>query len=360
MVWSQRIGSFVNLGNVIREFVGKEWGTISISKQANKQVEILEEAVHDSEACNPWFTRKNILQALDSILRYLDKGDLENWIQPYIRGFQNEENPRTVAVVLAGNIPAVGFHDFLCVLISGNRFLGKLSSDDKFLLPAFARILKEYDAAWAPFITFTSGQIHSFDSVIATGSNNSSGYFQYYFSKYPHIIRKNRNSLAVLSGEETPVEISALANDMVSYFGLGCRNVSRLFVPEGYDFSQLCLALSTHEELTASHKYMNNYNYYRTIFRMSGILFFDSGNTLLKEDPSIASPVSVVHYQNYRTWESLVEQLIVAESSVQCIVSIKEAPYRWCMPGVSQLPGLRDYADGVDTMKFLTGESSCQ
>lgn len=355
MVLSQRIGSFVHLGEVIRDFIGKQTSELIVPGCLSEQEGILNRGVENSEAGNPWFTKANIFHALRSILILLEKEELEKWIHPYMQGIRIAETPATVAVVLAGNIPAVGFHDFLCVLISGNRFLGKLSSDDKFLLPAFAEILKDYDSAWEPLIVFTTGQVRSFDSVIATGSDNSSGYFQYYFSRYPHLIRKNRNSVAILTGEETPGEISGLAADIVSYFGLGCRNISKIFVPEGYDFSLLCTSLSSHDELTASHKYMNNHNYYRTILRMNGIPFIDAGTTLLKEDGSVSSPVSVVHYQFYRTWEWLLEELEKAENSLQCIVCKREAPYRWCRPGMSQSPGPGDYADGVDTMKFLMG-----
>ena len=261
------------------------------------------------------------------------------------------QNPYRVEVVASCFRRKV--HDFLCVLLSGNKFLGKLSSDDRHLVPALAEILTEDNPEWDHFIRFTREQIHSFDSVIATGSNNSSNYFQFYFSKYPHIIRKNRNSIAILTGAETTEDLANLAIDVFLFFGLGCRNISKIYVPEGYDFSMLILAFSCYEGLLDHHKYRNNYDYFKAIFQLNLVLFVDAKSTIMKEDSSVSSPISVLNYQYYASWDKLVDELSDINESIQCIVSKEEVPFRWFKPGKAQTPELWDYADGLDTMKFL-------
>ena len=223
MLLQERIESFIRLGHVLRDFCNRENGKDSNPATSHKLMDSLRQAAANAQLENPWFTKENILFAMQSIALNLNRDDLESWLKPYLTDLEKNSDARTVAVIMAGNIPMVGFHDFLCVLMSGNRFLGKLSSDDKLLLPAMTGILIEFNPGWDAYISFTQDPIRSFDAVIATGSNSSSGYFEYYFSRYPHIIRKNRNSIAILTGKESAKELSSLAMDIFLYFGLGCR-----------------------------------------------------------------------------------------------------------------------------------------
>jgi hypothetical protein len=260
---------------------------------------------------------------------------------------------RTVAVVMAGNIPAVGFHDLLCVLISGNRLMARLSSNDKQLLPAICDMLVGIEPGFADRFSFTEEQISGFDAVIATGSNNTARYFNYYFGKYPHIIRKNRNGVAVLTGNETEKELKALGEDIFTYFGLGCRNVSKLFIPDGYDVKILLDALQVFEKAGDHHKYHNNYDYNKSIYLVNGDDHFDNGFLLLKEDASIASPVSVVYFERYSAIGKLNDLINGNLEDIQCVVSTDRKIHGAIPPGTTQHPKLWDYADGVDTMKFL-------
>lgn len=358
MILQERIKSFAWLGQVILEFL--EIGEKTDKKQfiPFELVDDLANAISISEAENRWFIRDNIYAALRSISGYLTEEKLNVWVDKYRSELEENHPVRTVAVIMAGNIPLVGFHDFLCVLISGNRFLGKLSSSDKRLLPVLASILAYHVPEWSEFIDFTTEPIRSFDLVIATGSNTTSHYFEFYFSKYPHIIRKNRNSIAILTGQETEADISGLSNDVFQYFGLGCRNVSKIYVPENYDFSQLLKVFSGVEFVTHHNKYRNNFDYFKAIFQLNLVPYIDAGSIILKEEPQLSSPVSVLNYQYYSDWNTLIKEISAIEESVQCVLCTKEVPFRWVMPGNSQVPELFDYADGVDTMQFLIDRKS--
>jgi hypothetical protein len=256
-------------------------------------------------------------------------------------------------VVMAGNIPLVGFHDFLCVLISGNCFLGKLSRNDYYLLPTLAQILTSIDSRYKERITFTTDKIQGFDAVIATGSNNTSRYFEYYFGKYPHIIRKNRNSIAILSGHETPEDLAALTMDMFLYFGLGCRNVNKIFVPAGYNFFQLTEACKQFADYINHNNFRNNYDYYKTIFLMNNQSFIDGGFYILQENQLLHNPVSVFHYEYYIVISEVQSFIADNKENLQCIVgNMAEIP--GIIPfGKAQKPHLDDYADNIDTIEFL-------
>jgi hypothetical protein len=330
------------LGNNISGHMGKGFPTE------------FENAVKLSSMHNPWFTEENIIYSLKSISSSLAKEKLDIWLGQY-RKIPNSDNPKKVAVIMAGNIPAVGFHDFLCVLVSGNRFIGKLSSQDKFLLPAIAEELKKIRPSLKENILFTEDRISGFDAVIATGSDNSSRYFEYYFGKYPHIIRKNRNSVAILTGNESRTDIELLLGDIFLYFGLGCRNVTKLVIPEGYNFSIFIEIMAKYKEkLSQQNKYMNNYDYNRSIFLVNQIPHQDTGYCLLKEDTSIPSQISVLHYEFYKDIDSALKNINEKRDSIQCLVS-KERYFDYSVPfGKSQQPELWDYADGVDTLEFLS------
>jgi len=257
---------------------------------------------------------------------------------------------------MAGNIPMVGFNDLLCVLISGNKFVGKLSSDDKFLLPFIAKILIAANSKFSDYIEFTEGQLKNIDAVIATGSNNSSRYFDYYFGKYPNIIRKNRNSIAVLTGNESMNDLRLLGKDVFQYFGLGCRNVSKLFVPKGYKFHTFYESIFDYKNFNKNNKYGNNYEYNRTVYLMSNHpSLLDNNFLLLKEAPAYTSPIGVLFYEFYSDIHALNERLEKEKEQIQCIVSRSPVIKNKIDFGEAQCPGLADYADGIDTMRFLIG-----
>lgn len=304
---------------------------------------------------NPWFSRDNVTRAISALGEMLDEGKLKQWVDAYPALASAEPSPaRQVAVIMAGNIPLVGFHDFLCVLMAGHQFLGKLSSQDLKLPVAIAELLKEIEPLFDDWIRFSEKPITGFEAVIATGSNNSARYFEHYIGKYPHIIRKNRNSLAVLDGNESPEELKLLGEDVFSFFGLGCRNISKLLVPEAFDLSRLEDAWSDWRTIADHHKYFNNYEYFKAIHLVNRASFFDTGFCLLRQDAALASPVSVIHYEPYASGEILEQYLLRERENIQCIVGRPNKKGTARVPfGSSQKPELWDYADGVDTMAFL-------
>ena len=249
---------------------------------------------------------------------------------------------------MAGNIPLVGFHDFLCVLMSGNTAICKLSTDDKTLLPALSSILIQFLPELKDRIVFTTGRIAQMDAVIATGSNNSLVYFEQYFGKYPHIFRKNRTSLAVISGNETSEDFNALGHDIFNYFGLGCRNVSHLLFPKEFNLNRFFEGIINHSEVANHNKYANNYDYNKAIYLMNNIPMLDNNFVLLMESKELFSPLSIVHYHYYSDQNELVAYLELQKENLQAIVGTNYIPF-----GQAQCPGLNDYADGIDTMTFL-------
>jgi hypothetical protein len=314
----------------------------------------------DAQNQNPWFTAENVYLAVAALGDMLEESKLVKWISTYSELKQDTiAVPKKVAVIMAGNIPMVGFHDFLCVLISGHHFLGKLSSQDNKLPVALGNMLIEIEPGFRESIVFSEDPIKGFEAVIATGSNNSARYFEHYFGKFPHIIRKNRNSAAVLQGHESPEELHNLGKDVFSFFGLGCRNVSKLLVPEGYDLSRLKEGWKAWETVSGHHKYFNNYEYFKAIFIVNRTPFSDTGFCLLRQETSLSSPVSVVHFEEYPSVDWLTRHLASEEENIQCIVGLKKEKGTITVPfGQSQHPDLWDYADGIDTLKFLTGIGS--
>ncbi len=314
----------------------------------------LKNAIELSSLHNRWFTTENILFSISSIAQSIQKQSIENWLGKYNCQPINDQ-PKKIGVVMAGNLPLVGFHDFFYVLMSGNHIIAKLSSDDKYLLPAIAEQLIAFEPAFADCITFTEDKLKNFDAVIATGSNNTARYFEYYFGKYPHIIRQNRNGIAVLTGNETPDEINALSNDITRYFGMGCRNVSKLFVPKDYNFNELLYTLASHNHILDTTKYYNNYEYFKSIYLINLLPFYDNGSTILKEENLIASPISVVYYEFYENIGTVNQFLTANNDQIQCVVSNNIAVKGSIPFGNAQSPTLMDYADGVDVMDFLLG-----
>jgi hypothetical protein len=249
---------------------------------------------------------------------------------------------------MAGNIPLVGFHDFLTVLISGNNLIAKTSSKDPDLILFISKILAGINPEFTRMIHFTDGTLKGFDAVIATGSDNSARYFEYYFGKYPHIIRKNRNSIAIIDGSESDDDLKALGDDIFSYFGLGCRNVSKIYIPEGYDLNRMTCCWSSFEPLRHHSKYANNYDFSKAVFIVNREEFSDTGFLLMKESTSLSSPVAVLYFECYPSNENLNIITETISEKIQCIAGNEHTPF-----GRTQSPQLWDYADKVDTMEFL-------
>jgi hypothetical protein len=296
---------------------------------------------------NPWFTPGSINLALEGIRQYLNPSKLRKWVSAY---YVDPDPVRKVGVVMAGNIPLAGFHDFLAVIISGHEIMAKLSSKDTVLPTYISEKLVQIEPRFQSQITITA-KLKSFDAVIATGSDNSSRYFQYYFGKYPHIIRKNRTSCAVLNGLETEAELKLLGKDVFSYFGLGCRNVSKIFIPRDFDPVRLINAWDIYVDIIHHHKYHNNYDYQKSILLVNKIPFYDSGFVILHENEKLVSPISVVYLERYDNPVELAARLETVSDKIQCIVGKTQPDH---VPfGQAQKPELWDYADRVDTLKFL-------
>jgi hypothetical protein len=297
---------------------------------------------------NSWFTPQFIELATRNIaLAFLQKDTLTDWAQQYKIPADNT-TPKNVGIIMAGNIPLVGFHDFLCVFISGHRQTIKPSSKDDVLIKHLVQQLHDWDESTRHLISF-SEMLKNCDAYIATGSNNSARYFDYYFSKYPHIIRRNRTSVAILTGEENAEELDQLADDVYQYFGLGCRNVTKLYVPENYDFLPLLNAFKKYDHLADLHKYKHNYDYMLAVLLLNNQYYMTNQSILLTEGKELFSPISQLNFEYYKAGEK-PEDALTNNQDVQCIVGKNHIPF-----GRAQQPSLTDYADGVDVLKFLRG-----
>ncbi|MBL0255534.1 MAG: acyl-CoA reductase [Chitinophagaceae bacterium] len=300
-----------------------------------------------AEQKNGWFTREFLEKAAGSIAdNYLKEDKLRQWAGYYKLDDNIQE--KCVGIVMAGNIPLVGFHDFLCVFITGHKQMIKMSSKDDVLLKHLVKVMAGWNSKVNGKVIFAE-MLKNCDAYIATGSNNSSRYFEQYFGKYPNIIRSNRTSVAVLNGSESTEELEKLADDMHLYFGLGCRNVTKIYVPENYDFIPIIKAFDKYQYFSDHHKYKNNYDYQLSILLLNGKYYMTNGSTLLTQNESFFSPISQVHYQFYTSPEGM-QQSLQSNRELQCIVGHSNVPF-----GQAQNPGLFQYADGVDTMAFLLG-----
>ena len=315
--------------------------------------EHLNQLIYSAHQYNAWFTPTETLKAIKAIASILNEPDLSQWL-----GNLPESNPhpKRVGLVLAGNIPMVGFHDILSVLATGHIALIKLSSQDTQLIPHLLNKLAEAEPQFQELIQFTE-RLENFDAVIATGSNNTSRYFEHYFGKVPHIIRKNRNSVAVLTGEESNADLFHLGQDIFDYFGLGCRNISKLFVPKGYNFRLFFEAIEPYNKIINHHKYNNNYDYNKSIFLVNREAHLDNGFVLLKEDERLASPLAVLYYEEYDHLETVKSKLRNVAENIQCLVCATnlDVNVQQVKFGESQHPKLWDYADGINTLAFLAG-----
>jgi len=342
---AQRIKAFENLSDLILDFLNNH------PNSRDHFFPELEKKINEAFLYNGWFTRENIICSLTGITKLMNSKDL-NALKT---GFVEPKKPKIIAVIMAGNIPLVGFHDLLCVLLSGHKILIKCSSDDSILMPFLLNMLVHIEPGFQDYIHFSQNKLSSFDAVIATGSNNSSAYFEFYFGKYPNIIRKNRNSVAIITGKETTEDLLQLGKDIFNYFGLGCRNVSKLFVPKGYSFDLFFESIFTYSTVLQNKKYANNYEYNRAIYLMMQDKFLDNNFLLVKKEPNlISSPIGVIYYDEY---ESLLEAEHLFNNKaneLQCIAGIQQTQSIKLLPfGTTQSPSFYDYADGIDVMAFL-------
>jgi hypothetical protein len=333
----------MNVNTVITAFV-------SLGKKINEEIIGNDDLLRKAYYHNRWFTVENTVKSLEAIVKcYLSEEKLKHWLNVYSI---NIHEPKRIGIVMAGNLPLVGFHDLLCVLASGNIAVIKLSSKDKILLPEIITLLIAIQPEFKDRIIYAE-MLKDIDAIIATGGNNAARYFDYYFGKYPNIIRKNRNSIAVLTGNETNEQLLALGNDVFQYYGLGCRNVSMLFFPEGYHIPKLLdVWEGKFNYLMDESSYKNNYDYNRTLLLMNRTEHLASDYVMLKEDIAIATPVSVVHYQFYKDINDVKTFISQNHNAIQCVVAESEDLSAIAFSG-SQQPELWNYADDIDTMSFL-------
>ncbi len=334
-----RIGYLIAISGLINNY---------FCENKSNWISKLETAINEAENYNPWFTKKNIHNVLRYWTNKLNDKSLIEWTNKY----NFHKTDASVAIIMAGNFPLAGFHDFICVLLSGNKIIVKPSSDDKILICFFIDFLKDSFSELKDYIFISEGKLSDFEMVIATGSNNTFNYFEYYFRDKKSILRKNRNSIAILDGKETKVQLTSLARDIFQYFGLGCRNVSKIFIPVGYDLLELKNYFKDFQDIIFHNKYSNNYNYHKTIKIMNNEKFIDNEYFILTESDEFSPPISVINYQYYKDIKEVQEIIEENQNRLQCVVShcnIKNSVEF----GETQNPKLYDYADNIDTFDFL-------
>tara|TARA_R110002049_G_scaffold76883_5_gene197151 strand:+ start:2130 stop:3191 length:1062 start_codon:yes stop_codon:yes gene_type:complete len=345
-----RISAFVKLGTFLSQFSQEKIEKIEGIEHNDLFFDGFKHQIKIAQEKNSWFTKDNILLSLENWSKALTKSNLDNWI---FKNDLSDKSSKTVAIVMAGNIPLVGFHDFLSVLISGHAVLVKQSSNDKHLLPFLAKYLEYVDASFKENISFTEQKLENFDAVIATGSDNTARYFEYYFKDKPNIIRKSRNSVAVITGNETEEDLQKLSDDVFTYFGLGCRSVSKLYVPKNYDFNNFFNGMFIKKDIINNAKYANNYDYNKAVYLMSLFDLLENGFLMIKEDESYASPIATIFYEYYDNEIDLKIKLHQDKEKIQCIVA-KDFIENEIAFGETQNPQLWDYADGINTLEFLS------
>jgi hypothetical protein len=340
----QLIQAFCQLGKIMNH-VGNDltWSGYELGL-TEAELEEMNLIIKTQHHFNGWFTEELTRKSFRNLSSWLKEDILNNWLSNY----SYSENPKSIAVIMAGNIPLVGFHDFLCVLLSGNNVICKLSSEDNKLLPILSKTLIQIQPEFESRITFSDRNLKGFDAIIATGSNNSLLHFKQYFSKYPHLFRYNRTSIAILSGNETKHELSLLGHDILDYFGRGCRNVTHLLLPKGFDLNRFFEAIVDQGEVINNKKYGNNYDYNKAIHLMNQAVFLDNNFLLLKESKVLFSPLAMVYYHYYENEVEVTNYIEEHKNDIQCIVGKNYIPF-----GKAQCPSLSDYADNVDTMNWL-------
>ncbi len=344
---SGRLDAFVQLGKVLAHFgQARPWPGHSVGLTEDEFM-AFEGALMKAHVRNAWFTPAEVRHAATGLSRLLSGHQLGAWLKGY-PALTADRPVCTVGIIMAGNVPFVGFHDLLCVLLSGHRAKVKTSSDDAGLTPALLQLLGRFAPALAAMAEVRPGQLGDVDAMIATGSNNTARYFEFYFGKMPHIIRKGRTSVAVIDGSESEAELAALGEDVFRYFGLGCRNVGKVFVPEGYDLDRLFAAFYAWKEIIHHHKYANNYDYNRAVWLLDRAPITENGFLVMKEESALNSPVAALYFERYADRAALQRRLDMDADKIQCIVGHGHIPF-----GAAQYPGPSDYADNVDTMRFL-------
>ena len=345
-----RITAFVKLGDFLRQFSIERIKKIDSIEHNEIFFDGFLHQIKLAQENNSWFTKENILFALESWSKALTESNLTNFSKDVQL---NNNSAKKVAIIMAGNIPLVGFHDFLSVLISGHSVLVKQSSNDKHLLPFLAKYLEYVEPTFKGKITFTEEKLTDFDAVIATGSDNTARYFEFYFKNKPNIIRKSRNSVAVITGKETEDDFIKLSDDVFQYFGLGCRSVSKLYVPKDYNFDAFFTGMYAKKDMINNAKYANNYDYNKAVYLMSLFDLLENGFLMIKEDESYASPIATIFYEFYDNETDLKIKLHQDKEKIQCIVA-RDFIENEIAFGQTQHPELTDYADGVNTLEFLS------
>ena len=342
--FKERLIAFSELGTLFKENVDKkenkkfpEWDTV------------LEKTLIESHSYNSWFTIDNLKLSLKNWSNSLQENIISDWLSKYNI---EDKSSKKIAIIMAGNIPAVGFHDLLCSLLLNFDCIVKLSSEDKLLIPFIVKFLESRNEKLKNKVTFESEKLKDFDGVIATGNNNSHRYFDYYFSKYPNLLRKTRHSIAVLDGKESDNDLSDLSNDIFNYFGLGCRSVSKVFIPYGYDLDLLFNAFFRHKEVVNHNKYVNNFDYNKAVYLMSKEKFIENGFIILKEESKLGSPIGCLFYEFYNDKKEITKLINNNSDSIQCVVSNINFNTNIKF-GQTQCPNISEYADNNDTIKFL-------
>ena len=343
-----RIAALAQLG-VVMGYLGRGevWPGHS-SGSTKEEYDALDAIIRRAHQQNGWFTEANVRHAFSAWSMALEADEIRLWLSAYPALTEERDPVRKVGLILAGNVPLVGWHDVLCVWLSGHTSRVKCSSQDPELLPALVGLLDRLAPGTSERVLFSTDKLGEVEAVIATGSNNTARYFEHYFGHLPRIVRKSRVSVAILDGTETEQELAALCEDVFRYFGLGCRNVAKLYLPADFELDRVFKALFQWQDVVQHNKYANNYDYTRALWLLDGVAFLENGFVLLREDPALASPVGAIHYERYADRSLLSAQLVEQSASIQCVVGHGQVPF-----GQAQYPGLGEYADGVDTMRFL-------
>ena len=337
---NRRIQLISDIGEFLKNYLDENYD----NNNDNKLVEF-KDVIIKAQSKNPWFTDANIKVNLTYWSKKLTKHNLNKWLSKYNL---NNTSRKNIAIIMAGNIPLVGFHDFICVFLSGHNSIIKLSNSDNCIIPFLTDLMKLPSER----IVYSDSFLKEYDGVIATGSDNTSRYFDYYFKNKRSIIRKNRNSIAILNGEESDDDLKSLSQDIFTYFGLGCRNVSKLYVPKNYNFDLFFNSIFCYKELINNHKYANNYDYNKAIYLMSEYKFLDNGFFIVKEGNEMHSPISTINFEYYDNVSILKEKIYLEDDNIQCIVSNIEFKGKVNF-GETQNPSLNQYADNIDVMRFL-------
>ena len=337
----KQVLGLIKLSDYIKSYLAEN------NEDFNENNSEFELVIKKSEIENPWFTIENQKFALKQWSDVLTEENLNSWLSNY----SPSKTSKKVGLILAGNIPLVGWHDVISVVLSNHIPLIKLSSKDKQMIPFLLKKWKEFSENEIEY-EFVE-RLTDFDAVIATGSNNTARYLEYYFKNHISIIRKNRTSVAVIKGDETEEELKLLAQDIFQYFGLGCRNVTRLFIPEDFVIDRVFESFIDFKEIVNHNKYANNYDYNRAVYLLNQDKFWDNNFVMLKEDEKLFSPLSVIHFSRYSSLDEVTNFIKENEENIQCVVGKNDLGMETVYFGEAQNPGLDTYADNVDTMKFL-------